>query len=283
VNVLIVGNSERPDAADVAARAARWLIAHGHHPVAVAADAAVLRSNAIEIVESVGSAGELGLVVSVGGDGTMLRAVALLDGAPVPVLGVNVGLLGYLAEVEPSNLETALTRFFAHNVDIEQRLVLDVVAHTSSGTRHWRSLNEASLEKQHAGQTVRLRLHIDGAPFTTYQADGILVATPTGSTAYSMSARGPVISPGHQAILITPLAPHMLFDRSLVLRPDEAVEVEVVGQRPVGLTVDGQEAVVLNPGDRVSCSSSDRPALFVRLESRRFHQTLKAKFGLSDR
>jgi hypothetical protein len=134
-----------------------------------------------------------------------------------------------------------------------------------------------------AGQTVRLRLHIDGVPFTTYQADGILVATPTGSTAYSMSARGPVISPGHQAILITPLAPHMLFDRSLVLRPDEAVDVEVVGQRPVGLTVDGQEAVVLQPGDTVSCSASDRPALFVRLESRRFHQTLKAKFGLSDR
>ncbi|MFN5605335.1 MAG: NAD(+)/NADH kinase, partial [Actinomycetes bacterium] len=117
----------------------------------------------------------------------------------------------------------------------------------------------------------------------TYQADGILVATPTGSTAYSMSARGPVISPGHEAILITPLAPHMLFDRSLVLRSDEAVEVEVVGQRPVGLTVDGQEAVVLQPGDTVSCSASDHPALFVRLESRRFHQTLKAKFGLSDR
>jgi len=283
VNVLIVGNSERSESADVAARAVRWLVAHGHRPMAVAADAAMLHPDNIETVDSVGEVDDLGLVVSIGGDGTMLRAVTLLDGVPAPVLGVNVGLLGYLAEVEPSNLETALTRFFAHNVEIERRLVLDVVARTASGSRQWRSLNEASLEKQHAGQTVRLRLHIDGVPFTTYQADGILVATPTGSTAYSMSARGPVISPGHEAILITPLAPHMLFDRSLVLRADEAVEVEVVGQRPVGLTVDGQEALSLQPGDTVSCSASDRPALFVRLESRRFHQTLKAKFGLSDR
>jgi len=283
VNVLIVGNSERSESADVAARAVRWLVAHGHRPMAVAADAAMLHPDNIEIVDSVGEVDDLGLVVSIGGDGTMLRAVTLLDGVPAPVLGVNVGLLGYLAEVEPSNLETALSRFFAHNVEIERRLVLDVVARTASGSRQWRSLNEASLEKQHAGQTVRLRLHIDGVPFTTYQADGILVATPTGSTAYSMSARGPVISPGHEAILITPLAPHMLFDRSLVLRADEAVEVEVVGQRPVGLTVDGQEALSLQPGDTVSCSASDCPALFVRLESRRFHQTLKAKFGLSDR
>jgi NAD+ kinase len=283
VNVLIVGNTERVEAADVAARAARWLIDHGHHPVALAVDAKALGCEAIDVVGSVSSAGDVGLVVSIGGDGTMLRAVTLLDGAPIPVLGVNVGLLGYLAEVEPSNLETALVRFFASDVSLERRLVLDVVARTRTGEHRWRSLNEASLEKQHAGQTVRLRLSIDGVPFTTYQADGILVATPTGSTAYSLSARGPVVSPGHQAILITPLAPHMLFDRSLVLRPDESVDVKVVGQRPVGLTVDGQEAVVLQPGDVVSCSASERPAVFVRLESRRFHQTLKAKFGLSDR
>ncbi|MFM8562438.1 MAG: NAD(+)/NADH kinase [Acidimicrobiia bacterium] len=281
MNVLIVGTTDRPEAATVAGRVARWLIAHGHHPVALALDAATLRVDAIETVTGV--AADTGLVVSIGGDGTMLRAVALLEGADVPVLGVNVGLLGYLAEVEPAHAEAALARFFAHEVHIERRLVLDVVATTAAGRHAWRSLNEASFEKQHAGQTVRLRLHIDGAPFTTYQADGILVATPTGSTAYSLSARGPVISPEHQAILITPLAPHMLFDRSLVLRSDESVEIEVVGQRPVGLTVDGQEAVVLQPGDRVRCSASDRPAHFVRLESRRFHQVLKAKFGLADR
>lgn len=279
MNVLIVGHGERVDAAEVARRAVDWLRARSHGVVASRAD--------IESLGLVGvdedTDGELGLVLSIGGDGTMLRAVGLLDGRAVPVMGVNVGQLGYLAEVEPANLESSLDRFVAGATTVEERLVLDVTAHTADGVRSWRALNEASLEKLKAGQTVRLRLSIDGSSFTTYQADGIIVATPTGSTAYAMSARGPVISPGHRAILVTPLAPHMLFDRSLVLRPDETIDVEVVGGRAVGLTVDGLEVATLRAGDRVTCATSTRPALFVRVQPRRFHQTLKAKFGLTDR
>lgn len=281
-SVLIVGHGERADAVAVAGRAVDWLAAHGYGVCADHSDMLSLGLTGSSGVD-VFSGQQLALVVSIGGDGTMLRAVGLVDGAPVPVLGVNVGQLGYLAEVEPSLLESSLEAFFAGTVAIEQRLVLEVTASTSQGERTWRALNEASLEKVRAGQTVRLRLSIDSAPFTTYQADGMIVATPTGSTAYAMSARGPVISPSHQAILVTPLAPHMLFDRSLVLRGDEVVEVEVVGSREVELTVDGQEVATLVSGDRVTCSSSPRPALFVRVQPRRFHQTLKAKFGLADR
>jgi len=278
-NVLIVGNGERADAVAVAARAVAWLRAHGHHVCAEAGDISSLSLTGVDtLADQV-----LRLVISIGGDGTMLRAVGLLDGTSVPVLGVNVGQLGYLAEVEPTHLEASLEKFFSGVAQIEERLVLDVTAHTTAGVRTWRALNEASLEKLRAGQTVRLRLSIDSAVFTTYQADGVIVATPTGSTAYAMSARGPVVSPSHQAILITPLAPHMLFDRSLVLRSDEVVEVEVVGNRAVGLTVDGQEVATLQSGERVSCSTSSRPALFVRVQPRRFHQTLKSKFGLADR
>jgi NAD+ kinase len=146
-----------------------------------------------------------------------------------------------------------------------------------------RALNEASFEKTKSGQTVRLAVSIDGVPFTTFQADGLLVATPTGSTAYALSARGPIVSPTHQAILLTPLAPHMLFDRSLVLDSSESVVVEVVGDRDVVMAVDGQEVCSLAVGDLVSCASSNAPAVFVRLEPNRFHQVLKAKFGLADR
>ena len=277
--VLIAGHGERADAVAVAARAVAWLTAHGHR---VCADDADIASLGLEGAQTY-SDQPLDLAISIGGDGTMLRAVGLIAGSAVPVLGVNVGQLGYLAEVEPAHLESSLETFFAGAATIEERLVLEVTAHTSSGSHTWRALNEASLEKLRAGQTVRLRLSIDSASFTTYQADGIIVATPTGSTAYAMSARGPVISPSHQAILITPLAPHMLFDRSLVLRSDEIVDVEVVGNRAVGLTVDGQEVATLHAGDRVSCAASSRPALFVRLQPNRFHQTLKSKFGLADR
>jgi NAD+ kinase len=147
----------------------------------------------------------------------------------------------------------------------------------------WTALNEAVLEKEESGHTVRLLVDIDGAPFTSYAADGLIVATPTGSTAYSLSARGPVISPTHRAMLLTPVSPHMLFDRALVLDPDEDVAIEVMGHRPVVLSLDGVRVAGLVEGDTVRCRPSDSSAIFVRFGRRRFHQILKAKFGLSDR
>ena len=116
-------------------------------------------------------------------------------------------------------------------------------------TTTYRALNEASLEKLTAGHTVRLAVEIDDAPFTTYQADGLIVATPTGSTAYSLSARGPVVSPKHRALILTPVSPHMLFDRALVLDPTQSVRITVAGHRNVSLAVDGLQLVALSPGD----------------------------------
>lgn len=280
--VVVVGRSDRPDARNVARSAVEWLRRNGHSAVAAADDAQDLAVPGLEASPDPFQGADL--VLSIGGDGTMLRAVSMMNGLQIPVLGVNVGLMGYLAEVEPGQLESSLTQFFVGNHMIERRLVLEVKVLPRSGrSRVFRALNEASLEKTKSGQTVRLAVRIAGVPFTTFQADGLLVATPTGSTAYALSARGPIVSPAHQAIIVTPLAPHMLFDRSLVLDPGEVVEVEVVGDREVMMAVDGQEICCLAPGDTVSCTASDRPALFVRLEPKRFHQVLKAKFGLADR
>jgi NAD+ kinase len=139
------------------------------------------------------------------------------------------------------------------------------------------------VEKQESGHTVRLHVEIDGAPFTSYAADGLILSTPTGSTAYSLSARGPVLAPRSKAVLLTPVSPHMLFDRSLVLDPSELVEVEVLGHRAVTLSIDGQPVISLAEGDRVKVAPSAHVARFVRFGERRFHQILKAKFGLADR
>ncbi|MEZ5274646.1 MAG: NAD(+)/NADH kinase [Ilumatobacteraceae bacterium] len=139
------------------------------------------------------------------------------------------------------------------------------------------------MEKQESGHTVRLLVSIDGTPFTSYAADGLILATPTGSTAYSMSARGPVVSPRLRAVLLTPVSPHMLFDRTLVLDPAESVEVEVLGHRAATLSIDGQPAATLEEGDRVTVAPSSQVARFVRFGERRFHHILKAKFGLTDR
>jgi NAD+ kinase len=229
------------------------------------------------------------LVLSLGGDGTMLRAVALLDGAPVPLLGVNLGRLGYLTEVEAEHATDALARFEMGAREgqwqLDERMMLDVAVSEPDGTPagQWRALNEAVVEKRESGHTVHLLVRIDGEPFTSYATDGLIVSTPTGSTAYSLSARGPVVSPKHRALLVTPVAPHMLFDRSLVLDPTETVDIEVLGGREASVAVDGRPVCNLTRGATVRCTPSTATARFVRFGTHHYHQVLKAKFGLTDR
>lgn len=288
--VMIVAHHERAEAAALAQEAAGWLSARGHGAWMPPEDADALGQPSLAAERS---PSEANLVLSLGGDGTMLRAIKILDGAPVPLIGVNVGLLGYLTEVEPPSMTAALERFLATDYTVERRMMLEVsIEQRPSGgstigdpavNGPWRALNEAVIERQESGHTVRLLVDIDGAPFTSYAADGLIIATPTGSTAYSLSARGPVVSPTHRALLLTPVSPHMLFDRSLVLDPDEDIAVEVLGHRPVALSLDGVRVAVLGEGDTVRCRAADQGALFVRFGRRRFHQILKAKFGLSDR
>jgi NAD+ kinase len=226
----------------------------------------------------------LDVVISLGGDGTMLRAVDTAYEAGVPVLGVNVGQMGYLTEVEPDDFDDALERLVSGEYEVAERMVLEIVVESrSSAQGRWYALNEAVLEKSHTGRLVRLEVAINGTFFTTYAADGVIVATPTGSTAYSFSARGPIVSPRHRCLLLTPVSPHMLFDRSLVLAPEETLRFTVCDDRSVVLTADGRELGELAAGDTVSCRGGERPARIVTFGPRDFHQILKAKFGLADR
>ena len=285
-DVLLVAHHDRLEAAALARAAAEWLQPRGHRVFMSPDDADALELDELRSDQAPSSAA---LALSLGGDGTMLRAVKLLDGAPVPIIGVNVGLLGYLTEVEPVGMTAALARFFdgaeAGEWRVEERMMLDVSVRRSGEreSAHWTALNEAVIEKRESGHTVRLLVRIAGALFTSYAADGLIIATPTGSTAYSLSARGPVVSPHHRAILLTPVSPHMLFDRSLVLDPDETVEVELIGHRAAILSIDGQPAADLAEGDAITVVPSEHAARFVRFGGRRFHQILKAKFGLADR
>jgi NAD+ kinase len=280
--VALVAHHERVEATVLAEEAVAWLEARGHQVCLPSEDAAAVG------LEHLGQPSELlaaaDLAVSLGGDGTVLRTVELVSAKGVPIIAVNVGLLGYLTEVEPPALTTSLERFFRGEYDVEERMMLSVsVIDGGPGGQSFRALNEAVVEKRASGHTVRLAVRIDGSSFTTYAADGLIVATPTGSTAYSLSARGPIISPAHRALLLTPVSPHMLFDRSLVLDPDEDVAIEVLGGRDASLSVDGREVAVLPAGATVRCSAAAEVARFVIFGERHFHRILKAKFGLSDR
>lgn len=279
--VVLVVHHERAQAADLAREASAWLRGEGIE-VVMPSDDAIAASLAAEIDMVDGLAEGADVVVSLGGDGTMLRAVALASPLGVPVLGVNVGVLGYLAEVEPGDLRSALERYLSEQYTVEQRIQLEVSIHGAAHEPqvHW-GLNEVVIEKREAGHTVRLLPWIGGVAFTPYSADGLIVATPTGSTAYNLSARGPIVSPRLAALLLTPVSPHMLFDRTLVLHPDESLEVEVIGHRSAVVALDGRPLGTVTRGDRIRCGAAPMPARFVRFAATDFHQKLKAKFGLT--
>jgi NAD+ kinase len=166
----------------------------------------------------------------------------------------------------------------------EDRMLLEVsVTDCNLQSSHHFALNEVVIEKVGPGHTVRLGVNVSGAPFTTYAADGLIVATPTGSTAYAMSVRGPILSPRLRALLLAPVSPHMLFDRSLVLDASEAVQVEVLGYRGVNVAIDGTPVCELAENGKVDVKAASHVARLVTFEDRHFHQILKSKFGLSDR
>lgn len=223
---------------------------------------------------------DLVLAISLGGDGTMLRTVELVCPIGTPVLGVNLGAMGYLTEVEPEGIEGAFERFVAGDYQVAERMTLAVAV---EGRASLVGLNEAVVEKVAPGRTVRLEVGISGKRFISYVADGLIIATPTGSTAYNLSARGPIVSPSLRAMVLTPISPHMLFDRSLVLDPDEWVSIRLVSDGTAVLAVDGSVSVELEAGQEVEVRAARRPARLVTFGRHDFHAILRAKFGLSDR
>ncbi|MBV9285589.1 MAG: NAD(+)/NADH kinase [Acidimicrobiia bacterium] len=283
--VALVVHRLRHEAVQSAQEAATWLRERGHE-VRIApeeADELDLRDCACDPEKL---ATGLDLAVSLGGDGTILRTVELVAREGVPVLGVNAGHLGYLTELEPAQLVSALERFLAGNYDIEERMMLAVGVDAPSGAiaaEPLLALNEASIEKHGPGHTIHAAVSINDTFFTSYAADGLIVATPTGSTAYAFSVRGPIVSPRQRALILTPVSAHMLFDRSLVLDESESIRIELIDDRPAVLTVDGRELGTMQRGDAIIASAAPYASRFVSFERRDFFTIVKAKFGLADR
>lgn len=284
VDIGMVLHQFRPEAPELALRTIGWLERSGHRARLPKPDAALIGRPDLASEDAEFGSG-LDLAVSIGGDGTMLRTVHLVSAERVPLLGVHAGHLGYLTEVKPRDLHESISTFLSGEHQIEERMLVSVDVESPSGAFRdgsERGLNEVVMEKTPSGHTVRLAVSIDGEYFHTYPTDGLIVATPTGSTAYSFSARGPIVAPDHRALVVTPVAPHMLFDRSMVLRPDTIVRIEVAGHRPATVSVDGRNLGTLPVGDAVVCTASDLVARLVTFEPRNFHGILKTKFGLNE-
>ncbi len=222
----------------------------------------------------------LDLILSVGGDGTFLRAAHVASRADCPILGVKVGRVGFLTEIEPDGAPALLQRFMDGTAAVEERLAVVAESARRAFEPQW-ALNEMMVEKRARHRLVRLALFVNDVYVTTFSADGVIVATPTGSTAYSFSAGGPIVTPTIACMLVTPVAAHMVFDRTLVLGADEHVTLEVVGEEPGLISADGRESLELPVGARVRIGAAERPARVVRPGGGpSFHALVRSKFDL---
>lgn len=225
----------------------------------------------------------LDLAVSFGGDGTFLRAAHLCRDAQVPVLGVNLGRLGFLAEVELDDVGPALRAVADGRYIVEPRATLDVEVVGHDGTplgRGW-ALNEVAVEKTERQRLLLMDVHVDGTLFAKVPADALIVATATGSTAYALSAGGPIVSPHLGAMLVVPVAPHSLFDRTYVAAPDETIRVDLLPDQAEALvSCDGREPITAPPGAHVTVRGDGRPVRLARVGVIDFPTLVRRKFGL---
>ena len=227
----------------------------------------------------------LDLLLTLGGDGTLLRGARMVAREGIPVLGVNLGHLGFLTSAPRDEMEAGLSRWLAGEFSIDERLVLLVPTETADGERgrDHLALNDAVLHKGGAARVIRLSMTATRDVVGSYSADGIILATPTGSTAYSLSAGGPIVSPTVDCIIATPICPHTLGVRPLILPADETVTVEVLSPtQELLLTIDGQESETLVPGQRVVVRRAPQPVRLVRFPGQTFFSTLRRKLKWGD-
>jgi NAD+ kinase len=281
--VLLVVNSRREGATEVARDLAGRLSSAGVHVRVLADEAADINCpGAVVVAEELGAASGAELVLALGGDGTILRAAELARPDGTPLIGVNLGHVGFLAEADPVGLDVVAAEILAGEYAVEERLALEVRVVRAGETviRDW-ALNDVSVEKSSREHMVQIVLEIVGRPLSRWGCDGIVCATPTGSTAYAFSAGGPVVWPSVQALLVVPISAHALFARPLVVSPSSTVAIELTD--PVCAAVmfcDGRRTHTLESGDRLEVVRSDSPVRLVRLRSAPFTDRLVDKFQL---
>jgi NAD+ kinase len=257
-----------------------------------AAEAAVLvtqflRARGVEVTTDEADLGRTAeLVLVLGGDGTLIHAASLLDGRPAPILGVNMGKLGFMTEVPQNELYVALEEVLAGTAQVSERMKLRVHLHRGGSAERavdMEVLNDAVLAKGALSRMVELEIRCGGSFVSTLRGDGIIVATPTGSTAYALSAAGPIMDPTMRGVILAPICPHTLTQRPLVVPDDKTVELWIRNDTDVFLTLDGQKGMKLSRGDRIQAKQSQNRVLLVRNPRIDFYGILRAKLRWGDR
>jgi NAD+ kinase len=278
---LLIVHTGRQQAVEVACAVASRLMAEDMTVRLLAPEAPDLTITGAEVVAETRAADGCELAVVIGGDGTILRGAALARKARTPLLGINLGHVGFLAEAEWDDLESTVDSIIAGRYSVEERLTVDVTV-TVNGTpaaQGW-ALNEASIEKAARQRMIEVVVEVNDRPLSRWGCDGVVFATPTGSTAYAFSAGGPVVWPEVEALLLVPISAHALFARPMVASPGSVLAVELLGSSEAVLWCDGRRMVELPPGARVEVCRGEHPILLARLHEAEFTDRLVAKFGL---
>ena len=283
-NALLVSNAQTAEQATLVSRAAAKLIDRGLTPVIEPHEKLRLGPLGVEVsavADFVGQPVEIGIVL--GGDGSILRAAELLRDQDSPILGINTGHVGFMAEAELDSLANVMDRVAAKDYQVGHRIALEVeVYHDSELMFSSWAMNEVTLEKSARERMLEVVLEVDGRPLSSFGCDGVLVSTPTGSTAYAFSAGGPVIWPNVEALLVVPLSAHALVSRPLVLGPKTQLALEVLKRSPGAGVIwcDGRRAFDLIPGARIEVQQSDRKVPMALLSDAPFTDRLVRKFSL---
>jgi NAD+ kinase len=282
-SVLLLAHTGRPRTEEAARAAAGKLLAAGVEVRLLADEAADVAVPGAVVCPTEDAAKGVEIVLVLGGDGTILRAAELARGANVPLLGVNLGRVGFLAEAEFNHLDETVEHVLARDYGVEERLTVDLTA-TLDGRvlgEGW-ALNEVSVEKADRARMLDLVVVVDGRPLSRWAGDGVVAATPTGSTAYAFSAGGPIVWPGVEALLVVPISAHALFARALVVSTSSmvAMEVQASGTEAV-LSCDGRRTLHLPHGSRIEVRRGTAPVLLAKTpHPRTFTDTLVEKFDL---
>jgi NAD+ kinase len=282
--VLIVTHGGRAEAVAALQEAGRELEAAGFDVVLHDDDLAETFGDHMALARAREGVMESEVVMVLGGDGTILRAAELTHGTQVPILGVNLGHVGFLAESEREDLRAAVHRLAQHDYVVEERSVVAVRVYrpdTDEPLTGW-ALNEATIEKAQRQRMLEVGIEVDGRPLSSFGCDGVVVATSTGSTAHAFSAGGPVMWPDVDGVLLVPLSAHALFARPLVIGPRSAYRVTVLDRSPVPavLTCDGRRSIDLPAGTTVEVRRGEHPLRFARLSTAPFTDRLVSKFSL---
>ena len=287
-HILVVSHAAQDESLAALALVCTQLRAHGITPVIREAEQADLEAHSPELaplatLESGVDVASLECAVVLGGDGTILRAAELLRGAKTPLVGINLGHVGFLAETERAGLSDAVARVIAGAYEVEDRLTLSVrVKHGGNVIFETWALNEATVEKASRSRILEVVLEVDRRPLSSFSCDGVVMATPTGSTAYSFSAGGPIVWPTVEAMVLVPMQAHALFARPLVVGPESSMAVEILarsGSEGI-LWCDGRRSCDLPAGARVVVTKSSVPVRLARLTPQAFTDRLVTKFDL---